>query len=199
MERNAMLPCAESCERNKVPILNVLKDVFATTKIVLEIGGGTGQHAVFFAKNLPHLTWQSSDQPDSLKWLALRLEKEGPANAPAPLSIDVSDHPWEFQADAIFSANTFHIMSWHQVEQFFIGVGGALLKPGKLCVYGPFRYDGRYTSESNARFDQSLHAQGEHMGIRDVEALNELAGEQGLSLIADYSMPANNQLLVWQS
>ena len=193
-----MLPCTESCERNKDPILNVLKDVFATTKIVLEIGGGTGQHAVFFAKNLPHVTWQSSDQPDSLKWLALRLEKEGPANAPAPLSIDVSHRPWGFQADGIFSANTLHIMSWDEVKQFFIGVGEALLTPGKLCVYGPFRYGGRYTSESNARFDQSLHAQGEHMGIRDIEAVDELADEQGLSLVADYSMPANNQLLVWQ-
>ncbi|MDJ0955318.1 MAG: DUF938 domain-containing protein [Arenicellales bacterium] len=193
-----MLPCAESCERNKIPILNVLKDVFATTKIVLEIGGGTGQHAVYFAKNLPHLTWQSSDQPDSLKWLALRLEKEGPDNAPAPLSIDVSDHPWGFQADGIFSANTLHIMSWHQVEQFFTGVGQSLLNPGKLCVYGPFRYDGRYTSQSNAQFEQSLKAQGQHMGIRDFEAVDKLASEQGLSLIADYSMPANNQLLVWR-
>ena len=193
-----MLPCAESCERNKNPIINVLKDVFTTTKTVLEIGGGTGQHAVFFAKNLPHLTWQSSDRPDSLKWLTLRLLEEGPVNAPAPLSIDVSEHPWGFQADGIFSANTLHIMSWHQVEQFFIGVGQNLLKPGKLCVYGPFRYDGEYTSESNARFDQSLKAQGQHMGIRDVEAVDELADEQDLSLVADYSMPANNQLLVWQ-
>ena len=193
-----MLPCAESCERNKIPILNVLKDVFATTKVVLEIGGGTGQHAVFFAKNLSHLTWQSSDKPDSVKWLALRLEEEALDNAPAPLAIDVANHPWGFQADGIFSANTLHIMSWNQVEQFFIGVGQSLLSPGKFCVYGPFRYDGRYTSESNARFDQSLHAQGPHMGIRDIEAVDELAGKQGLSLVADYPMPANNQLLVWQ-
>lgn len=193
-----MLPCAESCERNKAPILEVLKDIFTTTKIVLEIGSGTGQHAVFFAKNLPHLTWQSSERPDSLKWLTLRLQKEGPDNAPAPLSIDVSDNPWGFQADGIFSANTLHIMAWHQVENFFIGVGQSLLQSGKLCVYGPFRYSGKYTSDSNARFDKSLHTQGQHMGIRDFEAVNELAQQQGLTLIADYSMPANNQLLVWQ-
>ena len=193
-----MLPCAESCERNKIPILNVLKDEFATTKVVLEIGGGTGQHAVFFAKNLSHLIWQSSDKPDSLEWLTLRLEEEGLDNAPAPLAIDVSNHPWGFQADGIFSANTLHIMSWPEIEQFFIGVGQSLLSPGKLCVYGPFRYDGRYTSESNARFDQSLHAQARHMGIRDFEAVDELAGKQGLSFVADYPMPANNQILVWQ-
>ena len=193
-----MLPCSEASERNKVPILEVLKNTFATTKVVLEIGSGTGQHAVYFAQNLPHLTWQTSDQSENLEWISERLKQEGPDNVKAPFALDVANHPWDFKADGIFSANTFHIMSWQEVEHFFVGVGESLLQPGTVCVYGPFRYDGQYTSESNARFDRSLRAQGAHMGLRDVEAINELASEQGLALIADYSMPANNQLLVWQ-
>lgn len=193
-----MLPYSEACERNKAPILEVLKKVFATTKTVLEIGSGTGQHAVYFAENLPHLIWQPSDQADAIRWITLRLQREGPGNASMPLTLDVRDQPWQVSADGVFSANTLHIMSWQEVEQFFLRVAEVLQQPGLLCVYGPFRYDGGYSSESNARFDQSLRAQAEHMGIRDFEAVDDLAQAKGLSLIADYPMPANNQILVWQ-
>lgn len=176
----------------------MLKEVFAASKFVLEIGSGTGQHAVYFAANLPHLIWQPSDQPGALDWVTDRLRLEGPENANMPLALDVRNHPWDVSADSVFSANTLHIMSWQEVEQFFLRVDEVLQQPGRLCVYGPFRYDGVYTSESNARFDQSLRAQDNKMGIRSFEEVDNLARESGLSLIADYPMPANNQILVWQ-
>ncbi|MDA9982047.1 class I SAM-dependent methyltransferase [Gammaproteobacteria bacterium] len=193
-----MLPHSEASENNKGPILVILKEVFAKTRRVLEIGSGTGQHAVYFAEHLPHLTWQPSDRPGAVQWVEQRLEIEGPDNVASPLILDVNDHPWSVEADGVFSANTFHIMSWREVEQFFTGVGELLSRSGTLCVYGPFRYDGGYTSESNARFDRSLRAQAPHMGIRDFEAVDRLAEAQGLKLLADYSMPANNQSLVWR-
>ncbi len=193
-----MLPFSEASERNKTPILAILKEALATTRIVLEVGSGTGQHAVFFARNLPHLVWQPSDQPDSVQWVQQRVRAEGPGNVKAAIPLDVCDHPWGLTVDAVFSANTFHIMSWQEVVHFFEGVGEVLETGGVLCVYGPMRYAGQYTSDSNARFDQSLRAQASHMGIRDFEAVNELAGECELRLVADHPMPANNQMLVWQ-
>jgi len=194
-----LLPSSDACERNKGPILAVLKEVFAETRKVLEVGCGTGQHAVHFARNLPHLTWLPSDMPGSVQWIRQRLQQESVGNVEAPVEIDVLERPWGMEADGIFSANTFHIMSWSEVEAFFRGVEEVLRRPGTLCVYGPFRYHGEYTSESNARFDQSLKARDPRMGIRDFEAVNALAEGQGLALIEDYPMPANNQILVWRS
>ena len=193
-----MFPYSEACERNKAPILAVLAEVFAPIRTVLEIGSGTGQHALYFATHLTHLTWQPSDQGPELLTLRPRLERDRPENLNTPLALDVSDYPWPFKADGIFTANTFHIMSWSEVEDFFTGVGAALSEPGRLCVYGPFRYDGRYTSESNAHFDRSLRTQAAHMGIREFEAVDQLAARHGLVFAADYPMPANNQILMWQ-
>ena len=195
------MPCSpilKPVKKTRAPILAILKEVFANTQRVLEIGSGTGQHAVYFAEHLTHLTWQPSDRPGAVQWVEQRLEIEGPDNVDSPLILDVNDHPWGVEADGIFSANTLHIMSWQEVVQFFVRVGEVLRRPGTLCVYGPFRYDGGYTSESNARFDRSLRAQAPHMGIRDFEAVDKLAQAQGLKLLADYSMPANNQSLVWR-
>lgn len=194
-----MLAFSEACERNKGPILEVLQDVFRTTSRVLEIGCGTGQHAVHFARNLPHLTWLPSDRPGALRWIRERLEQERPNNVETPVEIDVLRLPWDACADGIFSANTLHIMSWREVEAFFQGVGAALRRPGALCVYGPFRYDGAHTSESNARFDESLKARDPVMGVRDFEAVNTLAEQQGLALVEDRPMPANNRALVWRT
>ncbi len=193
-----MLPNSEACDRNKAPILGVLKEVFADTRTVLEIGCGTGQHAVYFAQNLPHLTWLPSDKPGAIQWIEQRLKQERPDNIDAPVELDVRDQPWGFDVDGIFSANTLHIMSWPEVEEFFRGVGNTLRRPGTLCVYGPFRYDGAFTSTSNTRFDQSLRAQDSKMGVRDFEAVDALAAAQGLSLLEDIPMPANNQTLVWR-
>jgi SAM-dependent methyltransferase len=189
---------SEAAERNKGPILEVLRRAFANTHRVLEIGSGTGQHAIFFATHLPHLIWEPSDTGEYLATLCERLDLESLANLHPPIELDVRNHPWPVAAsDGIFTANTLHIMSWSSVRDFFRGVGDALSVPGVLCVYGPFRYGGQFTSESNAAFHDYLRARDPASGIRDFEAVDELAREQGLQLTADHAMPANNQLLVW--
>ena len=194
-----MLNLSDACERNKDPILNILRDAFSSSHRVLEIGSGTGQHAVYFAKNLPHLVWQTSDLQEYLSGLNEWLNQEGPNNVKPPLELNVCHHPWPVSSiDAVFSANSLHIMSWESVIHFFQGIGEVLMKDGILCIYGPFRYEGKYTSESNASFDQYLKQRDPLSGIRDFEAVNRLAEEQGLNLLKDYSMPANNQTLVWK-
>jgi len=196
-----VLAYSEACERNKHPILNVLIDAFADISNVLEIGSGTGQHAVYFANNLSHLKWQPSELPEYLPSLQARLAAEGPGNVGEPLSLNVRDHPWldadRRSIDGLFTANTLHIMSWEDVEHFFVGLGELLARNSVLCIYGPFRYGGRYTSQSNAAFDASLRNRDPLSGIRDFEAIAGLAESQGLRFLKDHSMPANNQLLVW--
>jgi cyclopropane fatty-acyl-phospholipid synthase-like methyltransferase len=189
---------SEACERNKQPILGVLFDELAGSSRVLEIGSGTGQHAVHFARHLPHLEWQPTDRADYLPDLAARIAEEGTPNLLAPLELDVLQEQWpSMTTDAVYSANTLHIMSWLEVEAFFSGVGKVLAAGGMLVVYGPFRYAGNFTSESNAAFDRSLRERDPASGIRDIEAVKRLAQAQSLVLTADHVMPANNQLLVW--
>lgn len=185
-----MKPFSEASERNRAPILEVLKRIFANTRHVLEIGSGTGQHAAYFAAQLPHLVWQASDVAEHLPgvraWIA----------DPAPIELDV-DKPWPAaKADAVYSANTCHIMSWLQVERMFAGIGK--LAPAVLALYGPFNYNGRHTSESNARFDAMLRARDPASGLRDIEGVVELAARHGLLLDEDNAMPANNRLLVFR-
>jgi SAM-dependent methyltransferase len=148
-----MLPHSDPCERNKGPILQVLRKEFADRTHVLEIGSGTGQHAVYFTTEMPWLVWQPSELPESMAGLRKRIFSEGPKNLRAPVEIDVTTQPWDVRkVDAIFTANTLHIMHWPQVEAFFAGLP-AIAKPGTvLAIYGPFRYDGRYTSGSNESF-----------------------------------------------
>jgi cyclopropane fatty-acyl-phospholipid synthase-like methyltransferase len=194
-----MLVTAEACERNKAPILEVLRTEFAATRSVLEIGSGTGQHAVHFAAHLPHLSWQPSEVAALLPALAERVRLEGSPNLRLPIALDVRAAPWpRVEVDAIFSANTLHIMGWEEVEDFFRGVGAALGPGGVLCVYGPFNYQGRYTSASNAQFDAWLKTRDPHSALRDFEAVNARAAAQQLLLAADHAMPANNRTLVWR-
>ena len=194
-----MLAVSEACERNKGPILAVLDRELAASRSVLEIGSGTGQHAVHFARHLPHLSWQPTELEGLLGPLAERILLEGPPNLAPALALDVRSHPWPVRpVDAVFTANTLHIMAWDAVEHFFRGVGAALAADGVLCVYGPFRYRGGYTSDSNAEFDRYLHLRDPLSGIRDLEALEPLAAAAGLGLTADHAMPANNQTLVWR-
>ena len=163
-----MLSLSDYFELNKDPILKILVDVLGNIHNVLEIGSGTGQHGVYFAENLPHLVWYTSDLPENLPEITERIAREGPENLRDPLALDVCDRPWPVSSmDAIFSANTLHIMPWNTVENFFEGIGEVLVKGGVLCVYGPFRYGGRYTSESNARFDQYLKQRDPLSGIKD--------------------------------
>ena len=186
-----MKPFSEASERNRGPILAILGRVFKDRKRVLEIGSGTGQHAAYFSAELPHLVWQASDVAEHLPGIRQWVSD------PAPIELDV-DKPWpKVQADAVFSANTCHIMSWPQVERLFAGIGR--LRPEVLALYGPFNYDGRHTSESNARFDAMLRGRDPLSGIRDFEKVNALAQAAGLALAEDNAMPANNRLLVWRS
>ncbi len=191
-----MLAFSEACERNKQPILNKLRDELAGSSRVLEIGSGTGQHAVHFARHLRHLEWQPTDRADYLHDLAARIAEEGTPNLLSPLELDVLQKQWpSVTADAVYTANTLHIMSWPEIEAFFSGVGRVLAAGGVLVVYGPFRYAGLFTSASNAAFDRSLRERDPASGIRDIEAVNRLAEAQGLVLTTDHAMPANNQLL----
>ncbi len=194
-----MKPYAESCEQNRAPIQAVLKVVFADRKHVLEIASGTGQHAVYFAYALPHLTWQTSELPLNHAGIQAWLDEMQLPNVLPPLAIDVNDAHWPVTTvDAIFNANTVHIVAWPAVERMFAGIGRVLAVGGILCIYGPFNYGGQFTSESNARFDVWLKNRDPESGVRDFEAINRLAEAQGLTLLKDIDMPSNNRTLVWQ-
>src|ERR1700722_4405701 len=182
-----MLPLSEACERNKEPILAVLRACFADRAEVLEIGSGTGQHAVYFARALTHLTWHPTEQLAYLEDLTERVKLEGPANLRAPTLLDVRQAVWPLRGvDAMFTANTLHIMSWPEVSALFRGCGGVLAPRGVLCIYGPFRYAGRYTSDSNRDFDRMLQERDPQSGLRDIEAVSLLAEQYRLHLDADH-------------
>ena len=196
---NKMKPFAESSEQNKIPILAVLKQFSGEIETVLEIGSGTGQHAVFFAEKFPHLTWITSDRLEYHEGIQMRLEGSGLTNIQGPHLLDVNQSEWPIkQTDAIFSANTVHIMGWSSVEKMFSGIGKTLKDGGVFCLYGPFNYNGKFSSESNAHFDQWLKQRDPVSGVRDFEALQTLADKAGLYFIDDIEMPANNRMLVWK-
>jgi cyclopropane fatty-acyl-phospholipid synthase-like methyltransferase len=193
-----MLPFSAACERNKDPILEVLRVRFADRAQVLEIGSGTGQHAVYFARTLTHLTWHPTEQLTYLADLAERVKAEGSPNLRAPTLLDVRQALWPVRSvDAIFTANTLHIMSWPEVMALFAGIGSVLAPGGVLGIYGPFRYAGRYTSDSNQEFDRMLQDRDAQSGLRDIQDINSLAEQYGLRLDADHDLPANNRLLVF--
>lgn len=195
-----MFPHSDACERNKGPILEVLRETFAECSLILEIGSGTGQHAVHFSTEMPWLVWQPTERTDAMPGLRKRIVYEGPKNLRSAIELDVTQTPWDvLHFDGVFSANTLHIMSWREIEAFFAGLP-AVLKPGAvLAIYGPFRYGGKYTSESNASFDDMLRTRDHASGIRDFEAVDQLARGIGFTPQADHRMPANNQTLVWRS
>ena len=195
---NKMKPYSESCIQNQQHILKVLQPLLSTKKHVLEIGSGTGQHAVYFAKHMPHLIWQTSDQIEYLEGIQLWLDEAGLNNTPPPIPLNVSSNLWPtIEVDTIFSANAVHIMSWQNVIDFFTNAATVLKPEGLFILYGPFNYFGQYTSESNARFDQWLKQSDPNSGIRDFDALNELALKAGMIIAGDMEMPANNRILYW--
>jgi len=192
-------PFSESSAENREPILSVLREVFASCSEVLEIGSGTGQHAVYFGAELSHLSWQTADLPQHHAGIRMWLNEAALPNVLAPIALDVNRSDWlERRYDAVFSANTLHIVSWPEVEKLFAGVGTVLQPGGVLAIYGPFNYNGQFTSPSNARFDQWLKDRDPASGVRDFEAVDALAREQNLILERDIAMPVNNRTLVWR-
>lgn len=194
-------PYSQACENNKDPILSVLRPLFVDVRSVLEIGSGTGQHAAYFSSKLPHLRWQPADLLENHVAIRAWLTDVPVASRLDPIVLDVSHYDWGSHVyDAAFTANTLHIMAWKQVEQLLCGIPKALTETrGLFVAYGPFNYNGNYTSESNAQFDIWLRERNPLSGIRDFEKVNRLAQDSGLTLVADHAMPANNRLLVWRA
>lgn len=192
-------PVSEACERNREPILAVLKPVLKHSNTVLEIGSGTGQHAVYFAEHMPHLTWIASDRKENHAGITAWMRDANLGNTRGPLLLDVNHADWpEVDVDAVFSANTIHIMAWEEVKKMIAGIGKLLPRDGLLVLYGPFNYNGHYTSESNARFDEWLKARDPKSGIRNFEDVEALANAAGLTFQEDYAMPANNRIICWR-
>lgn len=192
-------PFSQACENNQQPILEVLRRHVSVPGTLLEIGSGTGQHAVFMARHLPQLQWQPTDVPANLPGIDAWRTEAGLGNVAPPLAFDVWDAtPSLTPSRYLFSANTLHIMSWETVQRFFSLIPSLLEPDGIAFFYGPFNYNGIFTSDSNARFDQWLKAQAPHQGIRDFAAVAQLAEQAGMALIEDCPMPANNRTLVWR-
>ncbi|MFQ6004609.1 MAG: DUF938 domain-containing protein [Woeseia sp.] len=192
-------PNAPACERNKRPILEVIRIEFRDCRNVLEIGSGTGQHAVYFANAMPWLNWQTSDLAGNHKGIAAWIADARLPNVRDPLLLDVQrSGGFSGEYDGVFSANTAHIMSMPGVHCMFSVAGRLLPHAGRFCLYGPFNRDGRPTSETNRLFDQSLRSQDSSMGIRDLEVLAESAARSAMRLERLYAMPANNALAVWR-
>lgn len=192
-------PCSEACERNKEPILRHLRRVLTAPGELLEIGSGTGQHAVHFAAALPHIVWHASDLPANHAGIRAWMDSTPLPNLRGPHVLDVSDERWPLpEVDAAFSANTAHIMHWWQVEAMFAGLGRRLRDGGCFCLYGPFSRAGRHNSDSNAHFDASLRSRDPGMGIRDLDDLEVLAQAHALVLEEEQALPANNRLLLFR-
>jgi cyclopropane fatty-acyl-phospholipid synthase-like methyltransferase len=192
-------PFSPACARNSEPIAQLLVPLLQEAGSVLEIGSGTGQHAVYFGARLPHLVWQTSDLQENHPGIRQWLAEAALPNVLPPLHLDVNQSEWPAErVGAAFTANTLHIVAWSSVQNMFSGVSRVLDEHGLFCVYGPFRYGARHTAESNARFDALLRTQNPSSGIRDFEEVRNLAQRNSMTLQEDHSMPANNRLLIFR-
>ncbi len=190
-------PFAPSCERNQQVILDVLKDVIKPTdKHLLEIGSGTGQHAAFMAPNFPHLQWHTSDLLENHSGINMWLNEANLDNVSAPVVYQSgkNDFP-NIDVDVVFTTNTLHIMSWQNVQSLINQLGENLKSGAKIIIYGPFNYNGQFTSESNAKFDVWLKEQNFHRAIRGFEEVMKLMIAEGIQLKQDIEMPAKNRIL----
>ena len=191
---------APAAERNREPILEVLRRVLPATGTVLEIASGSGQHAVFFSERLPQLRWQPSDPAaDALRSIQAWVSEEARENLLAPIALDVRSEPWPIaRADAMLCINMIHISPWEVSEALFEGAQRVLSTDAPLVTYGPYRVHGRHTAPSNAAFDESLRSRDPRWGVRDIDELSALATRTGFSLDESVLMPANNMTLVWR-
>ncbi len=197
-------PLSEAAERNKLPILEVIRDYFPERGTVLEIGSGTGQHAAFFASQMPTVSWRASDLAGNHAWIEKTLAQAGCGNASGPFELDVGvEEHWNRickpvgKFDGVFSANTAHIMSWQRVVDMFQGVSRILAPTRKFVIYGPFNRNGEYTSASNASFDRYLKSLNSDQGIRDDQEVLQVAGSCNLDFRESIDMPANNRILIF--
>jgi cyclopropane fatty-acyl-phospholipid synthase-like methyltransferase len=191
-------PYAEAADRNAAPIMGVLRYELRGCSTLFEIGSGTGQHAVTFAAELPALKWLTSDLEQSHGGIRAWIADSGLDNVLEPASFDVlSAEAPAITYDAVYSANTAHIMSYAAVRRMFELVGAMLGEQGVFCLYGPFSRGGAFSTPSNEAFDASLRARNANMGIRDLDDLEGLAGENRMELARVYALPANNLLVVW--
>lgn len=192
-------PCAAASLRNAAPIAGVLSHEFHHCSTVFEIGSGTGQHAIEFAGRFDHLEWHTSDLRPNHDGIREWIAYSGLANIREPIAFDAltADRPKQL-FDAVYSANTAHIMS-HAAALRMVDLAGRMLTDGgTFCLYGPFRRNGRFNTESNAAFDASLRARNPEMGLRDLEELQERAAQSGMFLSRVYAMPSNNLCVVWR-
>lgn len=191
-------PYAEATARNSEAILGAIGAEFRDLESILEIGSGTGQHAVFFCQAMHHLVWQTSDVPGNHGGIRAWLADASLSNVLEPLALDVlnAELPHE-RYDGVFSANTAHIMNPEAVEEMFTLVAAVLQDSGVFVLYGPFRQGGRFNTPSNADFHRSLRQRDPGMGIRHLEELDRLAQRGGMRRVRLYAMPANNNLAVW--
>lgn len=193
-----MKQSSPSCERNKEPILAVLREILTAPGLVIEIGSGSGQHAVHFARGLPHVPWQPTDVAENLPSINAWRAEAGLANLREPLMLDLFSDRWPVAtAQAVVCINTIHIVSWQAAESLFAGAGRILSSGGILYVYGPYRYADRPLEPSNEEFDRWLKARDPVSGVRLFEDVNRLAGQNGLGLAGDRAMPANNRSIWW--
>ena len=187
-----------SCERNKEPILEILREVLTQPGLAIEIGSGSGQHAVHFARGLGHMEWQPTEVAENLPSIHAWRAEAGLKNLREPLALDLFSDDWTAtEVQALVCINTIHIVSWKGVEKLFAGAGRLLAPGGVMYVYGPFRYANRSLEPSNEEFDRWLKARDPVSGIRLFEDVNRLAGKNGLTLAGDRAMPANNRSIWW--
>jgi cyclopropane fatty-acyl-phospholipid synthase-like methyltransferase len=197
---NKNLPVAEACLRNQEPIANALKNILVETKTVLEIGSGTGQHAVFICKQMPELVWQPSEMPERVVEVEAWRKAEQLSNVLPCKAIDVLQNDWQLTSsyDAVFTANTVHYISWEKVEALLSGASLNINSGGKFVVYGPFNKEQQYTSEGNRGLDQWLKSRDSDSGIKDIEDFAKLAKKYKFEFIESIQMPANNLMLNFQ-
>lgn len=193
-------PFSPACERNKDPILEVMKQFITTEdKRLLEIGSGTGQHAIYLAPHFPFMEWFPSDVAANIPGMQMWFDEAKINNIRPAFKIEIGKNELpKMKFDIVFTANTFHIMHWKECKSLIKMLGGRLREGSRVFIYGPFKYGGEFTSESNAEFDQSIKARDPLSGIRNFEDVNNGMAKNGFDLLNDFDMPANNQMLVFE-
>lgn len=192
-------PFSQSCVENQEVILNAISSYLKKDTRVLEIGSGTGQHAVYFSSNFPRLCWQTSDLAEYLPGINAWIEEANLPNLTQAVELDVCARWPENKYNVIFSANTFHIMNQAQVQQCMLRCVNCMEPEACLIIYGPFNYNGSYTSTSNENFDHWLKSRDPESGIKHFEWVNQLAQDMNMQLVDDIEMPANNRILIWKN